>query len=122
MLIVAIEMCEGDGFDHRLRAVFDAYKKTCKMAEEAGVDLSLYGVKLTDVDTFTGLRWFIEGDYIWDMIKKLNKAKYDQVSDLPRLTEWSELDSHQKLQFTQGRNYIIDRLKEKVTYDRFRNY
>lgn len=122
MLIVAIEMCEGDGSDHRLRAVFDAYKKTCKMAEEAGVDLSLYGVKLTDVDTFTSFRWFIEGDYIWDMIKKLNKAKYDQVSDLPRLTEWSELDGHQKLQFAQGRNYIIDRLKEKATCDRFKNY
>ncbi|AAL83006.1 hypothetical protein fnug_125 [Pseudomonas phage fnug] len=121
-LMKAIENCDSSGEEHNLHNVFDNYKKTIKMAEEAKVDLSLYGVNLIDKDTYTSLLWFIEGCYVWDMIKKLNKAKYDNVPELARITQWDELDDAKKLQFNKSRDYIIKRLKEVTTCEHFRNY
>ncbi|MFO5701625.1 hypothetical protein ACLBSN_31065, partial [Klebsiella pneumoniae] len=68
------------------------------------------------------LLWFMEGCFVWDMIKKLNKAKYDNVPERARITQWDELDDAKKLQFNKRRDYIIDRLKEVTTCERFRNY
>lgn len=121
-LIKAIMTYEPDGQYHHLRAVFDAYTKACKMADEAGVDLSLHGMKLTDVDTFVGLRWFIEGSYVWDMTEKLNRAKYDYVHQLSHITQWEELDEEQKRKFDAARLQILNLISEKTTYDLFKHY
>lgn len=105
-LIDAIEKCDSSSDEQCLHNVFNSYKKMCKMAKEAGVNISLYGVKLSDFDTHMGFRWFIEGGYIWDLIDELNKAKYNHVSELVKITSWNDLDDVRKSKFNRNQNYI----------------